>query len=136
MVQVYFLVILSNLLMGVILSKDFLDSKIENFSQFNQILSSEILQVTTGCIGTIVGILALFLRYTGNLIVLGDLIPAMISIISGITLFVEYIAHEENKDSSMVNFFKKTFIKNRTVLGFVAIAVGILHFIAPSVELL
>ena len=136
MIQVYFLVILSNILMGVILSKDFLNSKIENFSPFNQIFSSEILQVTIGCIGTIVGILALFLRYTGNMIILGDFIPAIISIISGVTLFIEYIAHEESKDSSMIVFFKNIFIKNKTFLGFAAIFAGVLHFIAPSIELI
>lgn len=136
MVQIYFLVVLCNLLMGVILTRDFLDSKIDNFSIFNQILSSEILQVTTGCIGTIVGILALFLRYNGNMIILGDLIPALVSIIAGVTLFIEYIANEENNNSSMVNFFKNTFIKNRLVLGFLAMIVGIIHFIAPSIELL
>lgn len=136
MVQIYFLVVLCNLLMGFILAKDFLSSKSDNFNQFNEILSSEILQVTIGCIGTIVGILALFLRYSGNMIILGDLIPALIAIISGVTLFVEYIAHEENKESAMINFFNNSFIKHKSILGFAALAVAVLHFIAPSIELL
>ena len=136
MVQVYFLIIVCNILMGVILSKEFFKSKFEKFSPFEQILSSEIFQVTIGCIGTIVGILALFFRFTGNMIVIGDLIPALVGIISGITLFVEYIAHEEGEDSTMILFFKKIFIKNKTILGLTAITSGILHFIIPAVELL
>ncbi len=136
MVQVYFLVVLCNLIMGIILTKEFFNSKFENFSQIYQLLSSEILQVTVGCIGTIVGILTLFLRYTGNMIILGDFIPAIIAIISGITLFIEYIAHEEKTESSMIKFFKNTFLKNRIILGFSALSIGIIHFVIPSLELL
>lgn len=136
MVQVYFLVVLCNLVMGIILTKEFFNSKFENFSPIYQLLSSEILQVTVGCIGTIVGILTLFLRYTGNMIILGDFIPAIISIISGITLFIEYIAHEEKNESNLIKFVKKTFLKNRVILGFSALTVGVLHFVIPSLELL
>ncbi|MBN2618663.1 MAG: hypothetical protein JXR64_10190 [Spirochaetales bacterium] len=136
MVQIYLLVILCNLFVGLILTKDFFNSKFENFTLMNQLLSSEIMQVTVGCISTIVGLLALFLRYTGNLIVLGDLIPALSAIIAGMTLFVEYIAQEENNDSSFIKFFKKTFLKNRVIIGFISITVGIIHFVAPSIELL
>lgn len=135
MVQVYFLVVLCNLIMGVILTKEFLNSKFENFSLFFQILSSETLQVTIGCTGTIVGILTLFLRFKDNMIILGDFIPALIAIISGITLFIEYIAHEDNSESAMIKFFKKTFLKNRVILGFSAIAISLVHFVAPSIEL-
>lgn len=136
MVQIYFLVVLGNFLMGIILAKDFLNKKFDNFTLVYQLLESEIIQVTIGCIGTIVGILALFLRYTGNMIILGDFIPALLSIISGVTLFIEYIAHEEKSDSSMIRFFKKSFLKYRVVLGFAAIIISVLHFIAPSIELL
>ncbi|OQY41072.1 MAG: hypothetical protein B6229_00140 [Spirochaetaceae bacterium 4572_7] len=136
MVQIYFLLILSNLIMGIILAKNYLNSKIETFSSINQLLSSEILQVTIGCIGTIVGLLALFLRFDGNMIILGDIIPAGIAIISGITLFIEYIAQEEENDSVIINSIKKVFLKNRTILGFSGIIVAILHFIIPGIELL
>lgn len=122
--------------MGLILTKDFFNKKFENFKHIDPLLSSEIFQVTVGCIGAIVGILTLFLRYTGNLIIIGDLIPAITSIIAGTSLFVEYIAHEENMNSVVVSFFKKTFLKYRTVVGFTSILFGFLHFIAPSVELL
>lgn len=135
MVQVYFLVVLCNLLMGIILTKEFFNTKFENFSQVYQILSSEILQVTIGCIGSIVGILALFLRFSGNMIILGDLLPALFAIISGATLFIEYIAHEENSNSNIIKFIKGTFLKNRVLLGFITLSMGILHFIIPSVEL-
>lgn len=136
MVQIYFLVVLVNLIMGFILTKDFFSKKFENFKPIDALLSSEILQVTVGCIGAIVGMLALFLRYTGNLLILGDLIPAVISIISGTSLFIEYIAQEENMNSVVVAFFKKTFLKYRSIVGFTAIVFAVIHFIAPSVELL
>ena len=136
MVQVYFLVVLCNIIMGTILTKEFFNSKFENFNLIYQLLSSEIVQVTIGCIGSIVGILSLFLRYSGNMIILGDFIPALMAIISGVTLFIEYIAHEENSESSIIKFFKTTFLKNRVILGFITITAGILHFILPSIELL
>lgn len=135
-VQVYFLVVLCNLIMGIILTKEFFNKRFENFSLIYQLLSSEILQVTIGCVGTIIGILTLFLRYTGNMLILGDFIPAIIAIISGITLFIEYIANEEKTDSSIVKFIENTFLKNRIILGFAALTVGIIHFIIPSIELL
>lgn len=136
MVQIYFLLILSNLLMGLVLAKDFLNTKIENFNNMDQILSDEILQVTIGCIGTVVGFLALFLRYSGNIIILGDLIPATIAIVSGITLFVKYIDNEESSSSVIIIYIKKVFLNNKTILGFISFFVGVIHFIAPSVNLL
>lgn len=136
MVQIYFLLILSNLLMGLILTKDFLNSRIENFNNMDQILSDEILQVTIGCIGTVVGFLALFLRYSGNMIILGDLLPAIIAIISGVTLFIKYIDNEESSSSVIVIYIKKIFLHNKTILGFAAFFAGLIHFIAPSVNLL
>ncbi len=135
MVQIYFLLILSNLVMGIILAKNFLNTKFENFSQINQLLSSEILQVTIGCIGTIVGLLALFLRFSGNLIILGDLIPASIAMLSGVTLFIEYIAQEESTEATAIKIIKNIFLKNRTVLGFASIVAGLIHFIAPGINL-
>ncbi len=136
MVQIYLLLVLGNIIMGLILSRDFFYKKFESFSSINQILSSEILQVTIGSIGTIVGILALFLRFTGNILIIGDLIPAILAIISGITIFVEYISQEEDKDSSVILFIVKTFVKNKNILGFLGIVFGLIHFLAPSIELL
>ena len=136
MVQIYFLLVLSNIVMGFILAKDFLNGKLNNFLVINQLLSSDILKVTVGCIGSIIGLLALFLRYSGNLVIIGDLIPALTSMICGITLFIEYISNEENNDSTIINFFIGVFLKRRTLLGIVALCVGIIHFIAPSVEFL
>lgn len=135
MIQIYFLLILCNLVMGTILAKNFLSSKFENFSPLNQLISSEILQVTLGCIGTIVGLLALFLRYQGNHVIIGDLVPAVMAMLSGITLFIEYIAQEDNNDATIIKFFKNIFLKNRTILGITSIIVGIIHFVAPSLEL-
>lgn len=135
MVQIYFLLILSNIIMGIILAKNFLNTKFENFSQVNQLLSSEILQVTIGCIGTIVGLLALFLRYAGNVVIIGDLVPAAIAMLSGVTLFIEYIAQEDNTEATIIKFVKNIFLKNRTILGFASIGAGLIHFIAPSLEL-
>jgi len=135
-VQIYLLLVLGNIIMGLILSRDFFYKKFESFSSINQILSSEILQVTIGSIGTIVGILALFLRFTGNILIIGDLIPAILAIISGITIFVEYISQEEDKDSSVILFIVKTFVKNKNILGFLGIVFGLIHFLAPSIELL
>lgn len=136
MVQVYFLLIICNLLMGLILSKDFFSSKIDNFNNMDQLLSNEMFQVTIGCLGTIIGFLALFLRYTGNILILGDLFPAITAITSGITLFINYIDNEENSNSSIIVFVKNVFLKNRIVLGFLAIFAGVIHFIAPSINLI
>lgn len=121
--------------MGTILAKNFLSAKFENFSPLNQLISSEILQVTLGCIGTIVGLLALFLIFEGNLIILGDLVPAVMAMLSGITLFIEYIAQEDSNDATAIRFIKNIFLKNRAILGITSIIVGVIHFIAPSLEL-
>ncbi len=122
--------------MGIILAKNFLSEKFESFSGIEQLFSSELLQVTIGCIGSIVGLLALFLRFEGNMIILGDFIPAIIAIISGITLFIEYISQEEDNESVIILFIKNIFLKNRVLLGFISISIALVHFIAPSVELL
>jgi hypothetical protein len=97
MVQIYFLLVLCNVLMGFVLSKKYLETKIEFITNLDTVLSNEIFKVTLGAIGIIVGILSLFLRFEGNIIILGDLIPALLAMLSGLTLFIEYINNEETE---------------------------------------
>lgn len=135
MVQIYFLLVVFNILAGLMLSGEFLESKLEAFKPFHDLISSEVFKATIGCLGTIVGFLSLFIVYEGNLIIVGDIIPAVVLIIAGLSLFIGYIVKEDFDGGSFYKWFNSIFIKNSTIVGIVAIFFGLVHFLVPFVNL-
>jgi hypothetical protein len=134
MIQFYFLSIFFNVLAGYILiSNDDADT-LEIRPGFS--LKDETVKLTLGILGMVTGILKLLSPIEGDLPILGDIIPAVIGFFAGFILVIEYYKGHASIESEDGEGFGQTLIRNKKIIGYVAIAVAALHFQFPTVLLL
>ena len=86
-----------------------------------------------GILTFIFGILKLLSVTQGDIPVVGDLLPALFGLLVGFTLFLNYYKMKSTVESETVEKIDNIVIKNRSIIGLLAIIVAILHFIMPSV---
>ena len=130
MVQLYFLSILLNLLGGFGLASETMVERISGFRIFSDFFEGKTtLKLTVGILSFIVGVLKLLSSM--DVPVAGDLLPALANIAVGITLTLDYYKdRSEVGPSERLNDF---FARNSSILGIVAVVIGILHFFIPRV---
>ena len=137
MIQIYFLSILFNLIAGLaLISKE--DKDTEDISIFRLEISLRGLKdkkfrFFLGILAMAAGILKLLSPIEGNILFLGDLVPAAAGIVSGfILVFENYgtstIENNEEKETIGLIIFR-----NKKIIGFAAIAAAVLHFLFPRI---
>lgn len=141
MIQFYFLSILFNLLTGLILvyCKDLTvdsDSLEESASGSNSELingfkglDNSTFRLVLGGLCVIVSIMKLLSSY--DVAVIGDLVPALASLLGGAALLIEY--YSVSSDSIIPEHVQELFVDNRKYIGVACIVAAVLHFILPNV---
>lgn len=148
MVQFYFLSVLLNILVGVILivsnnstklNASNFDSEEEGNSflsdiEHDSILSNETFCVIVGIICTLIGFLKLFFTYstTKNIILFGDFFPAIFGLGCGLILVLDFYKSSLS-NTELPAFIESIFFENKKYFGCCSIIVGFLHFIFPGV---
>lgn len=120
MLQFYFLSILFNLLAGFVLinsEKNYLDVKLLNEKKFRLVL---------GILSGLAGVIKLFVVVRTDIIILGDLLPAIAGIAGGIALLI----HEDNE--KLPDWAKKVFVANKYLVGICCMSIAIVHFVFPG----
>ena len=152
--QFYFLSIVTNLLAGVTLAGDYLATRFPGLQSLLPGLNQRTARLTIGSITTAVGILKL-LVYANPLqiVVVGDLLPAVAGIVLGGSLVVTALrpteedgvepeaAGEEESDhvAPVEGPVEKTAhlaLGYRVPVGLAGMAVAVLHFLFPGAVLL
>ena len=133
MVQFYFLSIITLLVGGLVLSFDYLEQKFGGLTRLREALTNSSFQLVLGILTFIFGILKLLSVTQGDIPVVGDLLPALFGLLVGFTLFLNYYKMKSTVESETVEKIDNIVIKNRSIIGLLAIIVAILHFIMPSV---
>jgi len=138
MVQFYFLSIVANLIGGLALSSGYLDQRFSGMSGVKEFFESRPgIRVTIGVVSVIVGVLKLLSVTTGDVPVVGDLIPALTGLIVGVALLFERYKEKSTIPSetqgAALNAVDRIVLKNKTLLGSIAMIVGVLHFLLPRV---
>lgn len=142
MIQFYFLSILFNLLAGLILvycrdltiDEDFsVESGSENddpelLNGFKG-LDNSTFRLVLGGLSVLVGIMKLLSSY--DVAVVGDLIPALVSLLGGASLIIEY--YSVSSENIIPEHVQSLFIDNRKYIGVACIVAAVLHFILPNV---
>ena len=145
MIQIYFLSVISCLIAGLTLisgeEKDSQEDSVIRLGVFLNILRDKKFRLILGIITMAAGVLKILSPAEGNIIILGDLLPAAAGIVSGFILFIENYSNTKiDKSEDIVIEDKKAsldyFLKNKKLVGFATIAAAILHFIFPGVFLL
>jgi hypothetical protein len=134
MYQFYFLSILLNLLAGIALAFDSLDEKLGLSRFFNrEVFAQSGFRVTVGILTLIVGVFKFLSVTAGNVPVVGDLLPAVMGVLLGLSLIVMFYKDRSTVSSPIIETLDAVLIKNRTVLGVLGIIAAIMHFLFPSV---
>lgn len=137
MPQVYLLSVVSLIVAGLALSSDYLGKKSVFLAAFGRLRENRSLQISTGLITALIGVLKLIFRSPRETVaVVGDLLPAAAGIILGIILIGETLrkgpeaAKGAEKSVEKVTRAIKPY---RIPVGIAGIVVGLLHFLFPRI---
>ncbi|MBI9103383.1 MAG: hypothetical protein JEY99_13275 [Spirochaetales bacterium] len=132
MIQFFFLSVLLNVVGGALLASDFLNEKLPVISwlndPFRDMANSRLI---LGILSIIVGIFKLLSVISGDVKIVGDLLPALSGLLVGFGLLVEY--YRTRTDVQTENNINTILDNYKHIFGTAAIGVGILHFFFPRV---
>ncbi|MBQ0002611.1 MAG: hypothetical protein KBT21_03655 [Treponema sp.] len=148
MVQLYFLLVLLNIVAGIVLIStdnstkldvsDFdSDDKNKNSNSFlenDSIFTNETFCLVTGALCTLVSFITLFFAYskTGKPIpVIGDLFPSVLGLAGGLTILLDYYS-KSFAEHELPDFVEAVFFNNKKYIGFGCIIAAVIHFIIPG----
>lgn len=128
MMQVYFLSVLLNAAAGLIL--------ISGGTGMEPLFSNKSVRLATGILAVVTGFLKLFIVVQPDIVILGDLLPAVAGITAGANILIDYYREYTTIEISLSEFFQKLFIGGRKYVGILCILVSILHFLFPRLTIL
>ncbi|MFP4153505.1 MAG: hypothetical protein ACLFR8_05455 [Alkalispirochaeta sp.] len=129
MYQIYFLSILTNILAGIALAFDRMDSRLRLHAVFNpELFQHNGFRLAIGIIAFVVGFLKLLSVAPGDVAVVGDLIPALAGMVMGFALAFQYYQERAEVRSSTTETLDKVFGRHNATLGMIGLTVGIVHF--------
>jgi hypothetical protein len=96
-------------------------------------LRDEKIRWILGILCMITGILKLLSPTEGDVLILGDLVPAAIGFVAGLILVLENYRNRSTRESKENANFDKALMRNKKIIGFVAIAIAAVHFLFPKV---
>ncbi len=131
--QIYLLSVVVNLLAGVTLSYNFLESRLRLSSVFNsELFERPKFWFGLGAASFIVGFLKL-ISAQGDIPVIGDLLPAVSGLVMGLTLLVQFYRHRNEVVPNAVETLEKVFVDNKTAVGLAGLAIAVVHFLVPHI---
>ncbi len=134
MLQFYLLSVIMNIIAGIVLSAGFIDERVSFVSGMKDFFDGKPgVKLTIGIITFIVGFFKLLSVTSGDVPIVGDLLPAAAGLIMGFGLFLDYYKSRSTVSSPFVDWTEKVLLNNRNVVGVAGIVIGILHFLLPKV---
>lgn len=127
MMQVYFLSVLLNAVTGIIL--------IMGKTPEGSLFSNKTFRLITGILGVLIGFLKLFIVVQPDIIILGDLLPAVAGMAGGANILINYYSEYTTVEIKLSDFFQKLFFAGRRYVGIICIAVSLIHFMFPRVTI-
>lgn len=135
--QIYFLVVITNILSGLILSGSFLEEKIKDFSPCNALMQKGKFKLVLGLLSVLTALFTLLLKITpDDVVVLGDLLPAVTGGIMGSYLIMSFFYGSLEENRSWMKSFVDVMEDRGHIIGITGILVGIIHFLVPSAIIL
>ena len=134
MVQFYFLAVCLNLVGGFVLAAPYFQERFPGVLSFRETIYDKT-AFRIGLISSLllIGILKIISVFNGDIIIVGDLLPVLMLLISGFTLLIEYISENNEAEKGFIKKMDSIFVKHSSIVGVAAIVSGALHFIFPGV---
>ena len=137
MLQIYFISIVVIFLGGLALVAEYLGEKRPSLASLKDYFGRKGVTVTLGFLSLIAGILKFFIRAPFDTVpVAGDLLPALVGIALGLALLMGFFKSKVSEPSELMDKAEKMALTYRVPLGFLGIAVAIVHFLFPGAVLL
>ncbi|MFO7850684.1 MAG: hypothetical protein R6V67_12080 [Spirochaetia bacterium] len=134
MVQFYLLAVVVNILGGLLLSSEMLGDRIPMVRSLRESLSfSPVTRIIIILVMLFVALFKLLSVTEGDIPVVGDILPALSIAGMAIVFFLEYYEDRSNVKSPAFEKLEAVFIRNKSIIGIVAIVVGVAHFLFPRV---
>lgn len=128
MIQLYVLSIVVNILAGIVVAWDFLEDKLNLASVFNpEAMRAQPLRLVLGASAFIVGFLKLLIAM--DVVIVGDLLPALIGMIMGMILIVQYYRERSEISSDIIKTIESVFVDHASVFGVLGIVISLVHLI-------
>jgi len=133
MIQLYFLSILCNGLSGYLL---FAGNENENEPAEKSRLSYHTYHLVLGILSAVVGFLKLLSPNADNILIFGDLLPALGGIAAGFLLIFGIYRHDSlaisQVQTSSLDSFGLSLLRFRKSIGLGLFAIALLHFLFPQ----
>ena len=134
MVQFYFLSICLNILGGLVLAAPHFSERFPGISSFRgYFFDKSGLRIGLFISLLLIGVIKIISVTAGDVIIVGDLLPAFTLLLSGFTLMIEYIIENNESESRFLGKMDSIFVKHASITGIAALVSGSLHFFFPTV---
>lgn len=134
MVQFYFLSICLNILGGLVLAAPHFSERFPGISSLREYIFGKTgLRIGLIAALLLIGVIKIITVSPGDIIIVGDLLPALTLLLSGFTLLVEFIFENNESESGFLKKMDSVFVKHASITGIAALVAGGLHFIFPAV---
>jgi len=141
MVQIYFFLVLLNVLSGLVLARAGLKRSLGPWDAWFTPFEHRMVKGLVGVATFLTGFLGLIFVLPGDQIFLGDLFPSITALLGGTILVLEYYRKEpeptetapEGTEAAKIEDF---LVSNKIIVGVVCLTFGILHFFSPTVVFL
>jgi hypothetical protein len=127
-IQVYFLSILCNALSGFVLLSD----GFEGEGVSNGFFKNSSFRLCLGIVTAVVGLLKFLSVVPGNYPMVGDIAPALGGLFSGAALLYDFYRAHATIPSKTVESISGFIGIRKKVIGWLAIAAAVLHFLFPT----
>ena len=130
MYQIYFLSIIINLIVGIILARNIVAGRFPSVGKFlEEIGTAKAFRLGGGIAAVAVGILKLLLVPADDVLIVGDIFPALASMFAGTALLSKYFQEKTPSPlSPRMSRVADFFVSNKQIFGIAAITAAVLHF--------
>lgn len=134
MMQFYFLSIVCNVLAGLALLLNAEESGAMPLVEgLRETFKNETTRLVLGILSLIAGLFKILSVVRMDVVVVGDLLPALAGILASIALFNEYYTARSTIERTPNPVFVAIFITRKKWIGWMAIVAAALHFLFPNV---
>ena len=134
MVQFYLLAVVLNILGGLLLSAQMIEDKVPAVRSLQESLSfNSVARVSVILITLLVALFKILSVTSGDVPVVGDLLPALSLVAVAVVFFLEYYEDRASVRTPFLERMESLFVQNKSVIGIIAIIVGVAHFLFPRV---
>ena len=135
--QIYFLVVITNILSGLVLSGAFLSEKFPGFGPCNVMIQNSRFKLVLGIITVLSALFTLLVKVTpADVIILGDLLPALTGALMGSYLIMTFFYDSLEETRSWMKSFVDLMEDRGFIFGLGGLVIGLIHFLVPNALIL